>query len=299
MLRRSALPFAVLALAATGALSGCMMFNSGCPSSYDLTFEDRTIDEVGAEVVDDPHEAAFVDRLVAAGTLNETGIGDPSVRNGTYVRADGSYYLLTVTGPEPDRIDGYDMTIEYDSGTTPPADAEVVAYEDLPASDRSAFRFLLPDRRRATSAVSFSGGRSFAYPNASAESASVLLERESTWVRYDGSVFEVTVEGEASVFEYDWRYTATRVAANDSAWHAHVRERFVRDLTLDTPGEREIVRQAIDGGYENCTRTPTGDFGGVVEALATEDHDNGYDGGSWYVRYDGGLYRAELVHAVV
>lgn len=290
-----ALPL-LLALVAVST-AGCMTFGTDCPSSYSLDFEKRTVAEIGDELlVDDRFDRTFAERVERDGTVNETTIGEPRLRNGTYASVNGSYYLFTYRTTDERRLDGYDFDIEYDSQTTPGAGADVVAYDDLPAADRRAFDHLHPDRN-ISGVRSFSGGRDYAYPNATAESSSLFLDRESVWVGYEGRAYEITVEGEAAVLETDRRYTATEVAATEDAWQEYVVDTHVRNLTLETAGQREVVETAITDEYRNCTQTPTGDFGAVVDRLTTDETETIY--GDEYVRYNGTYYRVELAHAVV
>ena len=290
-----ALPL-LLALVAVST-AGCMTFGTDCPSSYTLDFEERTVDEIGGELLaEDRLDRTFAERVAHNETVNETTIGEPRLRNGTYASVNGSYYLFTHRTTGERRLDGYDLGIEYDSATTPGAGVAVVAYDDLPAADRQAFDYLHPDRNIG-GVRSFSGGRSYAYPNATAETSSLFLDGESVWVEYEGRAYEITVESEASVREMDRRYTATEVAATDDAWQEYVVAAHVRTLTLDTSGQREVVETAIADEYRNCTQTPTGEFGGVVDRLTMGETETIY--GDEYVRYSGTYYRVELTHAVV
>lgn len=294
--RLFALALPIVALVAVST-SGCMMFGTDCPSSYTLDFEERTVEEIGTELLaDDRLDRSFAERVVRQGPLTETTIAGERIDNGTYVRANETYYLLTVTETDERRLDGYDFEIEYDSEVTPGDGAHTVAYADLPAADRRAFDYLHPDRD-VSGARSFSGGNDYAYRNASAEASSVFLDRGTVWVEYEGSSYNVTVAVETAVPEYDYRYTATEVAANESAWLDYAVATHVRNLTLETGDQRDVVQTAIDGEYHNCTQTPTGDFGTVVDRLDAEE--DGYIGGTEYVRYDGTYYHVELVHGVV
>jgi len=295
--RLLALAFPLLLALAAVSTAGCMTFGTDCPSSYSLDFEEWTVAEIGDELLaDDRFDRTFAERVEREGTVNETTIGEPRLRNGTYASVNGSYYLFTHRTTDERRLDGYDFDIEYDGETTPGDGAEVVAYDELSAADRRAFDYLHPDRD-VSGVRSFSGGRDYAYPNATAESSSLFLDRESVWVEYEGRAYEVTVEGETSVRQVDRQYTATSVAATEDAWREYVVDTRVRNLTLETAGQREVVETAITDEYRNCTQTPTGDFGAVVDRLTTDEMETIY--GDEYVRYNGTYYRVELTHAVV
>jgi hypothetical protein len=93
----------------------------------------------------------------------------------------------------------------------------------------------------------------------------------------------------------DYRYEAEEIAASAEAFGAAVREEYAFELSGLTDAEREIVEEAIDGGYYEGEVTDA--FASLArrfrERPAVESDERG---GEWVARYEGAVYWADLQH---
>ncbi|WP_255195588.1 hypothetical protein [Halorarius litoreus] len=267
----------------------------GCTMGYHVTVE------AFAPVADLPMtvegpERDLVAAAVAEGDAGYETYGQSPLRDGV-VAHEGAYYWLTVTEAGTETVPAYLFDISWENGRTAPDDATLYAYEDLPANDREAIRFLVPDGEGdelgGHPTQSFSGReRPVPYPDGGDEST--LLPADNVWVRYDGREYRVTTGSRTTTDLHRYRYTADQVAESDADLRAWATERYVVDLSLSET-QRDLLDRASGDYYEECA--PASDaLEGIQEQLSDDvalSH-----GGGWYVAVDDTRHRLEILQWV-
>lgn len=222
-----------------------------------------------------------------SGTIEDTY---PPVEDGLPVALDGRYYDLDWTVVEERTVTLYDVEIDYDPADT---DGSSVGFDELPAVDRDALGGLVPPRtdRRVEGTDLGAGVR---YSPAEAEASVLVPEQQYEFVVHDGTRYRLETDDGRDVTVQTFEYTAREVASSAEAYAAHLRARYLFELSGLSDAEREVVEEAIDGGYY------AGDDGDDAFRSVTErtrSHDavraDEYDG-EWLLRYDGTVYWADL-----
>ncbi|MFC6942005.1 hypothetical protein ACFQE8_18840 [Salinirubellus sp. GCM10025818] len=300
----------LLASGVTGCalLAGCAgAGSSDCSFGFELAMTPATDEEFLEETLTDPSRdrpdawREIVSAAVERDESRYTTVHAAPVRDGDRVEYEGGYYRIARGTADRVEVEAHVLSAEYDRERDPPSGATVVPFEDLPEPDRVALRSLLPnDERRLAEAEAFTiSGRPVVYPDAS-ESESVLLSGGSTWVRYDDGAVEVRVEGTERVERVTYRYTAEELADDREAYLAHVREAFVVDLGEVPESEREVFSRAIDAGEDGIQLCePEGAERAVVDRLESIPESETPHYHTWFLDYEGEVYRTELVEFAV
>jgi len=204
------------------------------------------------------------------------------------VAFDGAYYELSRTRT---RIgDRLRVTVKVDPGASAP-DAATIAFADLPAPDGTLFGRIVPPPEGREGAV----GASAIYDDADREASVLVPEAEYGAVERDGERFPFEVLGSDEVAAHEYRYEATGVAEDAAAFADRVRSEHLFELSDLSDAEREIVDEAIDGGYYDGSVSDA--FSSLAERFRARDAVEPSDwGGEFLVRYRGTDYWADLQH---
>ncbi|MFC6728630.1 hypothetical protein ACFQDG_08265, partial [Natronoarchaeum mannanilyticum] len=126
--------------------------------------------------------------------------------------------------------------------------------------------------------------------------ASVLVpEAAYGAVERDGERFPFEVLGSDEVAAYEYRYEATKAADDAATFAERVRQEHLFELSGLSDAEREIVDEAIDGGYYDGSVSDA--FSSLAERFRAHDAVEPSDwGGEFLVRYEGTDYWADLHH---
>lgn len=303
--RRSLLGGCAAGLAAgCAALAGCVgIGGSGCSHGFDLTTTPATDEDLLEETLTGPSRdrpedwRRIVSTAVERDEMRYAAIHAPPVRDGDRVEHGGRYYRIAREEVATEQVEAHVFGAEYETGRDPPQGATVVAFEDLPPVDRTAHRELFSDLGdRLDEVQSFSaGGYPVVYPD-EAESDSVLVGEQATWILYDGAAVEVRFEGTERVERVTYRFTAEELAGDREAYLAYVRDRFVVELEGLSGGEREVFSRAIGAGEDGIKFCePEGAERAVVERLEGIPESRTPGHGTWFVEYEGEVYLTELV----
>jgi len=273
---------------AAGALSATL---AGCADPTAVLIMTEVSDERIAEraSVSPPDQASR--RIVrtaaengsatASGTRPPLDVDDP-------IAFDGAYYELSRS--ETRIGEELRVTINVDPGSSAP-DAATIAFADLPEPDRELFGRIVPPPEGREGVV----GASAIYDDADREASVLVPKAEYGAVERDGERFPFEVVGRDEVDAYEYRYEATRVAEDAAAFAERIRSAHLFELSGLSDAEREIVEEAIDGGYYDGSVSDA--FSSLAERFRDHDAVEPSDwGGEFLVRYDGTDYWADLQH---
>lgn len=235
-------------------------------------------------------------RTIEEGPTSVESIWATPIRDETIVVHDGGYYRIDLVSETDEEIPALQVDLEWEAGRVPPGDAQVIAFEDLPESDRFALDHAVyggdyggdgfPERGLSQS------DRPIPYPDG--RDGSDLAGRQHVWIDWDGRFVELDVHGPDRTTRTTYEYEAVELATSDEAFRAWVADERIRTLDGLTEGEREIVEAAIDDEYEDCEQRSES-FQRLQDRLAGADGD-GYD--VWYVDYEGEWYRLTISRIV-
>lgn len=196
---------------------------------------------------------------------------------------DGAFYAVTVT--EVAKLEGTRVTVEIDYATA--TDVEGVPLESFPEPDRRLLEGFFPPEEDRSDGPEIGGSEIYTPEEAD---ASRLVNEEITAVRYEDAAYPITVEiTEATRSRY--RYEAEQVAPDADTLVAGLREEYLFTLSGLSNAEREIVEEAIDGGYH------AGDANEAFTSLARRFREHealDEDQSDYLTRYEGTDYWAEL-----
>ncbi|QLG60966.1 hypothetical protein [Halorarum salinum] len=314
---------AVLAFGGTAALTGCLGTLPDDPAGR--TDEPRTDETTGHEAgptdgtecqsgtvvrarefAPDALTAAVhdaVEPLLREATddpVEVTAYGGDPFRDGVYVRFDGTYYRTSVTGTDAESVPARLLALDWERGREAPADAGVLAYDDLPESDREALRLAVhgPEYERdeglPTEGTSVS---EFPAPYPDGAEDSELVGAGETWVRWDGRDYRVELGAETTATRRSYRVALEAVGADEGAFREHVAAEFLLELD-PSEAERELLAEAADGKYEECE--PASDALGALRSRLDGDAELPHPADrSWYVAVDGDRRVVEVTGWVV
>lgn len=244
----------------------------------------------------------LVDEIVESGSVEiEIYDDDPPLADGLHLRRDGAFHRIGVERIAETAVTAYRTNLEWGRGQTAPDGAEVVAYADLPESDRQALELLAfgteYERPYGRPQQGLSMGEVPApYPDGADDSQ--LVGAGTTWVRWDDRTYEVEVTSrETTVTRRTFELAAETVADESDAFRERIADRYLVELGDLPDGQREVLAAAAEDRYEECAP--------ASEPLANlqtrlEEHDtlppNHED--SWYVAFEGERYELDVLRWV-
>lgn len=282
-------------LAVLGLLAGC-----SAAGSLDMRAVNATelADEASRSYAPEPavhYESdrppwEIVDAAVENGSTTVTAVSAP-IDEGLPFAQDGAYYDLsrTVVGEEQASV----VTVRIDYDASEP-NGTAVDYADLPPADRAALTGLLP-QQVPTPPDDTDVGVGAVYTDAELNSSVLAPTQQYDVVVFEGERYPVTVEEPRSVTVQTYRYTATQVAPNASAYAEQVREASLFELSDLSEAERSVVEEAVDSGAYYADSDDDRAFAAVVDLFRAHDAiREDQASGRWLVRYDGTVYVADL-----
>lgn len=204
---------------------------------------------------------------------------------------DGAYYNLSHRVVATERAWRVTIGIDY-NGTDP--DVRAIDLADLPAPDRAALDGLLPPRHPPQNdGVDFGVGA--IYTDDELNESALVGGSGYDVVVFEGERYPIDVESPRAEELQTYRYEATRVAANASAYASQLRKAYEFELAELPSGERDIVKAAIEDGSYYADSDDDSPFQSLSERVRAHEaitREETY--GMWLLRYDGDLYVANL-----
>lgn len=267
-----------------------------CTAGFHVTLEAFAPSTDLRAHVETATERDVVASAIEAGETTYETYGDAPLDDGLVVR-DGIYYWLDASSAGSDAVTAYLFDLSWENGRTAPDDATLYRFEDLPASDREAVRFLVPDgsgpEDMGHPTERLSGhDRPVPYPEGGDDS--VLLPADTVWVRYDDREYRLSTGRETTIDRRRYRYTAQPVADDSDELQAWAADEFLVELSV-TDAQRELLAAAATDYYEECSPASSA-LAGLREQLSADGELPNSSG--WYVTYDGDRYRLQILQWV-
>lgn len=261
-----------------------------CQRGYDVDADAFAPVETLPVGLREPERQVVADAVSNDGTTVET-YWDAPVRSGVYVEFDGAYYRTSYTEGSAEEVPAREMSVRWEADQRAPDSAEVLAYDELPESDRRALEATVygdrsEGRGHPTQTLEH---RDFPAPYPDGTDDSTLVDRGEAWVEWDGRVYEVRVGGETTNARRTFEYDATEVASSDDAFRRYVDAEYVVALDDLSDGATAVVEDAVDGGYEECEPVSAG-FESLRERLDDAPELPHPLDRRWFVEYDGERY---------
>lgn len=263
-----------------------------CTAGFDVSA--RTFDPAGELTMrlDDTRRALVAEAMEDGAAEGSRYSDSPPVDDG-YVERDGTYYATTSAHLGSSEVPALILNLEWEDGQEAPADAEAVAFADLPSADRAALRFAVYggpfDRERDDHPTEHLGVRDSPVPYPDGTDGSALADDGETWVRWNGRTYRVRSGERTTTRRHRFRVEVTEVAADADAFREFVADEHLLELSGLSSGEREILREATDGVYEECTPASE-ELAALRDRLAESDRLPRPMWDEWYVAFDGSRY---------
>lgn len=291
MRRRSALALCALAV---------LTLLAGCSTAGSLHVEPVTDEELAREASQSlepqPVQSVVSERppwvvatdAIENGSTTVTAI-NPPIDAGLPVATEGGYYDLSwqILDERPANV----ATIGIDYNATD-ATGTAIAYGELPRPDREALAGLFPQRAPPSQGTDYHLGA--IYTEDELNASALVPDGRYEVVVYEGQRYPITVDDPQAVTVHTFRYDATRVAANATAYADVARARYGFTLSPGTDGQRAVIEKAIRNGTYYAASTDDTAFAAVLERLrAREAIAESSVRGTWLVRYRGEEYLLE------
>ena len=265
----------------TVALAGC-----GHPPVV-LDMDDATADDIANEVsmTVEPgdEEYSVVSSAHENGSATRSGRSELFDRTDT-VRVDDTFYNVSETRVGSNEVTVYELRIDFDPADST-AERDEIRYDDLPEADRQRLeRFFSEDGQPTGDGGDL--GVEYGTAEAVGNGSVFVPEPEYDIIVHDGERSRVTVDSRTTT-EAAYRYEVTEVASDVDTFADRVREQYLFTLEGLSDAEREVVEEAIDGGYFEDDDA----FRSVVERIREHEAIEVAEFyGTWLLEYEGGTY---------
>ena len=251
-----------------------------------LTMDSATADDIADRVSLHPDPDAEEYTVTAAAVDNGS-----TTRRGRYelfdrtstVRLNNSFYGLDETRLSSSEVTVYEVLLDMNPENTT-AKIGAIAYEELPERDRRRLDGILSEEPPETDG--YDVGVSYGSAAEVGDESVFVPERQYDILVYEGDRYRVAVDSRTAP-EAEYRYTATEVAPTVEAFADQVREEYLFTLSGLSDAEREVVEEAIEGGYYEDSDA----FQSVLDRIRSHEGievDDFY--GTWLLEYESEEY---------
>ncbi|WP_146417946.1 hypothetical protein [Haloarcula hispanica] len=263
------------------AVAGC-----GHPSVV-LDMDDGTATDIADEVSISPDSESAEYTVVSAAI--ENGSATRRGRNELFdqidtVRIDDAFYEVSETALESSDVTVYEVRIDFDPANST-AEIGEIAYEELPTADRQRLDPIISDDNPPTG-DGYDVGVGYGTAEEVGDGSVFVPERQYDIIVHDGDRYRVTVSTRTTT-ETEYRYEATEVASGVASFADQIRDQYLFTLSGLSDAEREVVEEAIDGGYFEDNEA----FQSVTDRIREHEGIEVTDSyGTWLLAYEQGEY---------
>ncbi|NLV07513.1 hypothetical protein GOC83_15365 [Haloarcula rubripromontorii] len=259
------------------AVAGC-----GHPAVV-LDMDDATAADIADEVSMSPNpesaEYTVVSAAIENGSATRRGRHELFDRTDT-VRIDDAFYEVSETPLESNEATVYEVRLDFDPGDST-ADIGTVDYEELPEVDRQRLDPIISDDN-PPSGDGYDVGVGYGTAEEVGNGSVFVPEQQYDIIVHDGDRYRVMVSTRTTT-ETEYRYEAAEVASGVDSFADQLRDRYLFRLTGLSEAEREVVEEAIDGGYFQDDEA----FRAVTDRIREHDGIEVSDSyGTWLLAYE-------------
>ena len=278
MRRREILAVGTAVLSAP--LAGCV--HPDVVLRMDAATTDDIADRLSLHPDPDAEEYTVAADAVANGSATRRGRSELFDRTST-VWLNETFYEISETRLSSSKVTVYELLIDLNPENTT-AELGAIDYDDLPETDRQRFDGILSEEHPQNDG--YDVGVSYGSAEDVDNDSVFVPERQYDILIYEGDRYRVAIDSR-TVPEAEYRYTATEVAPTVEAFADQVRERYLFPLTGLSDAEREIIDEAIDGGYYEESEA----FESVAERIRRNEGVEVEDVyGTWLIEYESSEY---------
>lgn len=201
----------------------------------------------------DASAASIARQAVTNGSVTVTSVREPYSGGPYPVVVNESVYDINRTVISSETVTVHEIEMEgplrEGSDQYQTAESDAIAFDDLPAADQQAFLAGIPENENL-SRISFSTQFPYHYENGTPPADSVFVSDEPRYVAYQGHYFQIGSDGTDEREQRTYRYEATRVAPNMTAYEDVAVERYVTNVSNTSlpTGVEEILLGGIENG---------------------------------------------------
>ncbi|GCF13149.1 hypothetical protein Harman_10840 [Haloarcula mannanilytica] len=259
------------------AVAGC-----GHPSVV-LDMDDATAADIADEVAMSPEpdsaEHAVVSSAAENGSSTRRGRSDLFDRTDT-VRIGDHFYEVSETRLSSSEVTVYDVRIDFDPADST-AELGEITYEELPAADRQRLDQILSDDD-PPSQDGYDVGVGYGTAEEVGDGSVFVPEQQYDIIVHDGDRYRVEVNSRTTT-ETEYRYEVTAVASGVDSFADRIRDQYLFTLSGLSDAEREVVEEAIDGGYFEDDEA----FQSVTDRIRDHEGIEVTDSyGTWLIEYE-------------
>lgn len=269
-------------LASATALVSVPLAGCGHPSVI-LEMDGATAEDIAEEVSMTPDSGSEEYTLISTAIENGS-----ATREGQYelfdridiVRINGSFYEVSETRLRSSEVTVYEVLIDFNPDDSTSRVGEI-EYGNLPEVDRQRLDPVISDDDPPTQ-DRYDVGVDYGSAEEVGNESVFVPERQYDIVIYNGNRYRVAVNSRTAP-EATYRYEVTEVASGVESFADQVREEYLFTLTDLSEAEREVVEEAIDGGYYEESDA----FRSVIDRIREHDGITVEDFyGTWLIEYE-------------
>lgn len=290
---------AVLAVSGAALTSGCFLL-PGC--RWGTTLRATPVDEIDLYVAEPTGpRRSLVETARQQGSVEVAVTHDlRPFRDGRIVERDGTYYEVRLAETSETEIPALVVNARIREDDESIDDADVLAFDSLPRTDRAALRTLIlgPEHQFVEYDGPPQSGRFTAtdspipYPDGIEHSR--LREAGESWVEWGDQQYHVDVLRDGTMTQQSLRYELAAIGTSREAVRNHVIPDDPIQFDDLSEEERAVMDEAIDGEYETCEERPP-EFQAIVDRLERADGSHGHTPDRvWYVEYRGSTYEVSV-----
>lgn len=213
----------------------------------------------------------------------------PPLEPGLPFEHEGAYYNLSYDVVATHERTAVSLGIDYNATNTSGA---AIRYEELPPADKALLDALLPQRQPPGPGMDLAA--SLTYTAAELDASVLAPDQQYDVVIYEGDRYRIRLEGTEMVTVYSYAYDATQIAANTTAYAAHLRATYAFTFQSLPEAQQAILEDAIGDEY-TAESSDDAAFDALVDRFLAHDAiERDASSGTWLLRYDGTLYVVDL-----
>ncbi|MBZ6496817.1 hypothetical protein [Natrinema longum] len=229
---------ALLSVAVAGCVHPAVVLDMDEATATDITNEVSITADPGSE------EYSVVSSALENGSATRRGRSDLFDPADT-VRVDDSFYEVSETRLGSSEVTVYEVRIDFDPADST-AELGEIEYGDLPEVDHQRLEQIVSEDPPTQDGDDI--GIEYGTAEEVGNESVFVPEQQYDIMVHDGNRYRIGVDSRTAS-EAEYRYEVTEVAPDVETFADQVREQYLFTLSGLSDAEKEVVEEAIDGGY--------------------------------------------------